>query len=451
MTQSVELLIGNEYSRVPRASARWNRTNDYLKEHCVNIYVDVVNGSPDTIEKISFDLGGSFEPSVFVCQAPVRVVRPNGQPAYRFSTKQDVYGAFTADIRVRGIGGSSLEASHNVLLEEKANRQKPASYRFVERRPQKTLRMIKLPDMQNFGVELELTSDMYTSPQAIAENMIYPMEVIDSWSEGRPTSGYWKMIPDSSIICSTSAPDCNKFEIVSPVLCGGAGLSSIEITLRGLPKKSIKVNKSMGFHVHVDVSNLSLSELKKVCQNFIKYEDVMDTFMPNSRRSGSEESMRYFASNQEAVPGHSLKQKMAYLESCSSLTELVTAMNPKGRYYKLNLTNLDEGRQETVEFRQHSATYDYHKIAAWVRFCIWFVVHAAKFRPPKAFAVGRSNEYKFQALFDYIIKDRALKQFYTARRQHHRRKGDTEEEPCCVACAHGGICSAKSLGSRTSL
>jgi hypothetical protein len=57
----------------------------------------------------------------------------------------------------------------------------------------------------------------------------------------------------------------------------------------------------MGFHVHINVADLSHEELIKVCQNFVKYENVMDTFVPPSRRNGSPESNRFFKSNRACV------------------------------------------------------------------------------------------------------------------------------------------------------
>lgn len=52
----------------------------------------------------------------------------------------------------------------------------------------------------------------------------------------------------------------------------------------------------MGFHVHVDVTNVSRKDLICICQNFLKYEEVMDAFMPPSRRNNE-----YCKSNKNAL------------------------------------------------------------------------------------------------------------------------------------------------------
>ena len=40
-------------------------------------------------------------------------------------------------------------------------------------------------------------------------------------------------------------------------------------------------------------------------------------------------------------------------------------------------------------------------------------------------------------LFQYVIKDRALREVYEERRDEVN-----EEDECCTNCAHGGACSA---------
>ncbi len=48
--------------------------------------------------------------------------------------------------------------------------------------------------------------------------------------------------------------------------------------------------------------------------------------------------------------------------------QLYEVMNPsKDRYFKMNLQNIASGRQPTIEFRQHSGTLEYEKIASWIR------------------------------------------------------------------------------------
>ena len=98
----------------------------------------------------------------------------------------------------------------------------------------------------------------------------------------------------------------------------------------------------------------------------------MDSFMPPSRRTGSPECNSYFQSNRASVHGQTNKQRHVVLANCCNIETLAEMMNKHGRYHKLNLDNLKTRRQPTLEFRQHSATLDYQKISAWVRF--WYVL-----------------------------------------------------------------------------
>jgi len=203
----------------------------------------------------------------------------------------------------------------------------------------------------------------------------------------------------------------------------------------------------MGFHVHINVEDMGVSSLKKVCQNFVKYEDVIDTFMPLSRRSGSSESNQYFKSNKLAVGdvNKSNLERSRIIAACGATSDLCRTMNPTGRYYKLNLQNLSTGRQPTIEFRQHSGTSNFDKISKWVRLCMVIVTNSADFKEPSALKKSRTPQQQFEMFFEYVIKDRALRESF-----HRRQTGVLGEniraEACCDGCSHGRApCASRQL------
>lgn len=252
----------------------------------------------------------------------------------------------------------------------------------------------------------------------------------------------WKLVHDGSIVCSVNNPRCTKFELVSPILNGNAGIEEASKIVRALTQiDSITVNKSMGFHVHIGVKNCTLSSLIKLCQNFVKYEDAIDTFMAPSRRTGSTESKQYFKSNKNALRGENATNLDRHnaLASCTTIEELRNMINPTGRYYKLNLLNLVTKRQPTVEFLQHSATSNASKVNSWILFCMLLTANSINFPAPKSLKQSRTLDDQFEMLFQYVIKDRALKQYFIQRKSQVMTERDGA---CCTGCSHGHKCSS---------
>ena len=320
--------------------------------------------------------------------------------------------------------------------------------RHVHTNPQS--KMIRLRDEARFGVELEMSTSAFLSTQMIANDLSNKgiwIQIPKTWDEGKQSSGSrWKIVTDNSLECNVSAPNCNVFELVSPILRSEEGISSIKHILHHFP--SVRLNKSMGFHVHIDVGKYSVGDLVKIFQQFLKYEDAIDALMPRSRRTGSNESNSYFKSNLEMAKqalGRSKEGVMASLSRCSSLHDLAHIVNPSGqRYYKLNMQNLIQGRQTTLEFRQHSSTADFDKVSAWVRFCIRLCENSVSLEQSPLFNLDHTSlDKQFDDLFRNLIRDSVLYDFYRKRRQV--LAVDDESDACCIDCANGraGCCSSK--------
>jgi hypothetical protein len=101
--------------------------------------------------------------------------------------------------------------------------------------------------------------------------------------------------------------------------------------------------------------------------------------------------------------------------------ELVGCINPsKEQCYKLNLSCLvDHGY---IEFRHHESSKDKTTVTNWIRFCAAFVKNSARLRSPLSLKETTSIEEEFDLLFEYVVKDRALRNFY------RDRKGSIEEQ-----------------------
>jgi hypothetical protein len=444
-SKTVRCVVGNTHSRLTPGEASWNRERTLCKEHDWVLFVDIVGTDArkdaDLIQCVEFELDESFSPQTFVCRSPVRVVLSDGSQVMRFSTRQQSTGAIVALVKVVGKDGSIL-SSERYPISLRAARRPFARLDVKQNNRQPRQKIGPTPGNVSFGVELELScargSTKEEVAQAIRDKAGANVTVITEFAQAHDPVRGWKIVHDGSIVCSTTAPDCSRFELVSPVLCGSKGMDDCKRVLQVLEGlRSISVNRSMGFHVHIGVESLSLQSMTNLCQNFVKYEDAIDSFMPASRRTGSRESDRYFRSNKAAIGAATNLERHNAIAACATTEDLCRLMNPTGRYYKLNMQNLVTGRQPTVEFRQHSATSNYHKVKAWVRFCMALVQNSARLKPPSALKSSRTACEQFDCLFEFVIKDRALRDVCAERRAEVAPSVATNEHhgACCDACA----------------
>lgn len=200
-----------------------------------------------------------------------------------------------------------------------------------------------LPFTRRFGVEIEA----YNVSRSALVNALREAG-INVVAEGynHTTRNHWKVVSDGSL----SGTDT--FEVVSPVLQGQAGLDQLQTVCRVLKQKNAYINKSCGLHIHFDAEQIGLAQTKNLLINYNRYEAIIDSFMPNSRRG----SNNYYCKG--------LGRAIATVEVGTSIEQIANRIND--RYFKVNLQAYL--RHKTIEFRQHSGTIEFDKISTWVLF-----------------------------------------------------------------------------------
>ncbi len=198
---------------------------------------------------------------------------------------------------------------------------------------------------RRFGVEFEAYNvDKYTLKNALKNAGIN----CEMERYNHTTRAHWKIVSDASL----SGNDT--FELVSPVLQGEAGLIELEKVCKVLEECHAKVNRSCGTHVHMDATGMDLNTWKNIYKNYARLEDVIDGFMPLSRRNNMYcRGFRDFTNFESSI------------DEAETLEDIARIFWDS-RYYKIN--PLSYSRHNTCEFRQHSGTVEFVKIGTWVRF-----------------------------------------------------------------------------------
>lgn len=202
---------------------------------------------------------------------------------------------------------------------------------------------------RRFGVEIEFIGDSRRLADAMAAEGLNCR--IESYNH-RVSRTTWKIVPDGSLTGVGA-------ELVSPILRGEAGFAALAAVGRALMIAKAKVNSSTGMHVHHDVHDLTVSQFKRLVNNWANCQPAIDGLVAVSRRPGGSGS-RWC----QPFDSYVLAQLNRNLTSMNR-SEAGYALRGD-RYYALNLQSY--GRYGTVEVRQHQGTVDAVKIAAWVRF-----------------------------------------------------------------------------------
>ena len=206
------------------------------------------------------------------------------------------------------------------------------------------------------------------------------METCDGYLEY--TSKYnLRCVPDGSI---------DGMEYVTGILQGNKGMVELENICKAIGEKCY-VDKTCGVHVHIGganfnrrfailsimlgqmmqtqlfriqpISRRSNTYCKEIPEKYRDLRTVNKKLYPYTHKRMLRLLSKYIANSSEGFDKHNCKK----------------SANPGGHYsstrYKwLNLNNFSyRDRGDTIEFRQHSGSLDYHKIRKWVLFCMSYV------------------------------------------------------------------------------
>tara|TARA_R110000822_G_scaffold115148_3_gene246877 strand:- start:422 stop:1810 length:1389 start_codon:yes stop_codon:yes gene_type:complete len=172
----------------------------------------------------------------------------------------------------------------------------------------------------------------------------------------------WNMTSDSSI---SSSGDYSGIEWVS-IPSRGDAIHDILTDLNTWAKDNMAhVNKSCGFHVHIDATDLDWKDLVSIAIVTQKLENYIYAMLPKSRREVSwSKPIRISKDFLKSVKSHEdfISEWYTSLDSSPSNDKYndarYTGLNLHARYYL-----------GTIEFRYHSGTLNLKKMLNWVKIC----------------------------------------------------------------------------------
>lgn len=176
-------------------------------------------------------------------------------------------------------------------------------------------------------------------------------------------------------------------ELTSKVLEGGEGVAEVAEVVEKLDDLrqedatlGINVTRQCGVHVHIDVSEFGVKEMKKLIRLVIKYEEVIYGMNPASRRGGGW--------CKPIARSHTMRE----LLTSNSRARWTRLIGMAERYLGMNLKHWP--MRGTVEFRYAAGTLSAQKVTAWIMFLMALVEKA---KSSRAIYV-KDTDWKFHKL-----------------------------------------------------
>ncbi len=178
-------------------------------------------------------------------------------------------------------------------------------------------------------------------------------------------------IPAEIGICEDGSLDSKGIEFNTPILSGKNGFKLLKDFTDILNKNEFTVNQSCGLHIHLGGKDICENEyiLQKMMIFFMVFEDVIMSFLPESRRENSYcLPLSEFYHLKEIKETNSIEdfEILWYREkSKEQRDERKKDRHDRSRYCGINFHSLLANGH--LEIRYHSGTINYEKISNWIK------------------------------------------------------------------------------------
>jgi len=252
----------------------------------------------------------------------------------------------------------------------------------------------------------------------------------------------WTLSFDSREPTNISGSDTSAlYTIRSPEIRGFAGLEMIFSMMIAISNAGtdMKLKRRPGFRIGILVTDLEFPQIRKITQQYFKFEDIIENFVPNFKPTSAWESDRVHmngedirARNEETdlyrtnAVDEVVKKRVCIhtlLEKCKNVSDLIQLTCPyQSRFYRYSLRKLRSQGYLEIRLSKHRANF--HFVSCCVQLFLRFVACSVVAKPPKKFSkkssLGKDVTAREEKFFEWLIKDRYLRdEFIALQKQNY--------------------------------
>lgn len=240
----------------------------------------------------------------------------------------------------------------------------------------------------------------------------------------RTPRGYWKLTTDGSVTntgCGT--PNHCGLELVSPPLAMDEMGRQLAIVMKTLRSIGAKVDKTCGIHVHHDINDLNVNQIKNIYALYHKHENSLSTFFPESRRDAfycKSLSREVYDHNGVRQSKYQAAMKATTIEQLKNLVAEPSDLRGDSRYHAINFNSYIA--YGTIEFRQHAGSLDADKVMNWVTISQAIVAAGAKKRNVSPLSAHMATRENLAFTRDCYIEGTIEGKYFEKRRAELKRQ-----------------------------